>query len=64
MSIAESDGKRRFAVFPTFLLIDMDETTLTAVLAGLLLVAAFSAGSLELAGLGAAAFLIPLEAKH
>jgi|GEM_PF-2535167 len=42
---------------------NMDETTLTALLAGLLLVAAFSAGSLELAGLGAAAFLIPLESK-
>lgn len=41
----------------------MDETTLTGVVAGILLLVAFSGGSLELVGLGAAAIGIPLAAK-
>lgn len=41
----------------------MDEIMLTAVIAGIILVVAFSNGSLEMVGLGVAAIGIPLAAK-
>ncbi len=41
----------------------MDEITLTAVIAGIILVVGVSGASLEMVGLGAAAIGIPLAAK-
>ncbi|MDP2717458.1 MAG: hypothetical protein Q8P02_01810 [Candidatus Micrarchaeota archaeon] len=42
----------------------MDESTLTLLLAGMLLLVAFSGADLGILGLGALALLVPFSAQH